>query len=327
MYNVFRVNPSLCPEDRFTTQWCCLLTGERHLGQSVVDRLTQLSGIPTSRLVDVIDHPGGSIGDRPDCLLRTEDFDLICEHKLNAPLGKSQLERYLNLCKSRRSYLLVIANHTLQVPAHILRSPQYLRPKEAGPHQHFLWRDLYPVVARSRGILSRQFREYMDSLGMNPWNWGRFGDPFVDVEAAEAFRRLYDPIVEQLRAKGIATIRRRNSLGLQIKSPDPKVYLLYVAPVKWDGSLDLPLSGRLFIMTAWCLGRRRKLEKKEEFVKSRGPSLYAAWLADSSAHWKPGVFAERDYYSSLDELLVRDLSDSAQNITNVILRAIRHLAV
>lgn len=326
MHNLFLISQRLGPEDRFTAHWCCLLECYRDIGQAVVDRLTVFSGIGSSRLLEIIDHPRGSVAERPDCLLRTEDFDILCEHKLNSPLGKSQLERYLSLVNPRPCYLALISNQLLDVPSSVLQSPRYLRPKESGNRPHFLWRDLHPLVKQLRSILGRQFKDYMDSLGMNPWSWGAFGDPFVDKQAADTFRRLYDPIVARLRADRVITVRRNNSLGLQIRYPIPEVPLFYVAPTQWDGSLDLPLSGRLLEMSVWVQGNGSTLPREDGFVERSSPPLFVSSFDGAMATWRPGVFAERNYYSTLDDVLVRSFNESGQNLAQIILRAISHMA-
>ena len=39
--------------------------------------------------------------------------------------------------------------------------------------------------------IPKEFVEYMNALGMNPWNWGNWGDPFKDDVAADKFRSLW----------------------------------------------------------------------------------------------------------------------------------------
>ncbi|MBL8191840.1 MAG: hypothetical protein JNK38_27760 [Acidobacteria bacterium] len=326
MSNVFLVNPRLGPEDRFTAHWCCLLKAEPSLGQAVVDRLTQLAGIGTSRLIEIIEHPGGVPTERPDCLLRTEAFDIYCEHKLDASLGRNQLERYLALTQSRKGFLVLLGNQRLSIPESVYQSKFYLKP-QIGHREHFLWSDVYSVFRRSRGTLARQFVEYMDHLGMNPWNWGKFRDPFVDETAADAFRSLYEPTISQLRQSGITSVRRKNSLGLQIRFPVPDVPLIYAGPVKWDSSLTIPLSGRLFVMTVWVKGNVRLLSEKEEFIIGEGPRLFTTWLDDSPALWKDNLFAERNYYASIEEVLNASLDQAKANISNVIHRTIQDLSI
>lgn len=326
MHNFFLISPTLGPEDRFTAHWCCLLSCYKDIGQAVVNQITASSGISSSQLLAIVDHPRGLVAERPDCLLRTEDFDILCEHKLNSPLGKNQLERYLSLVDSKQNYLALISNQGIEVPSSVLQSPHYLWPKEDRNRAHFLWRDMYPLVKQSRSVLGRQFKDYMDSLGMNPWSWGTFGDPFIEKQAADAFRKLYDPIVQQLKASGVTAIRRNNSLGLQIRYPIPEVPLLYVSPTQWDGSLDLPLTGRLLIMSTWVQGNGSTLPKEDGFIDQSDPPLFVNSLYDAAAKWRPGVFAERNYFVALDGILVQSFDKSSQNLARTILRAISHLA-
>lgn len=325
MHNVFLIKPKLEAEDRFTAHWVCLLGNHPEIAQSVVNQLAKSIGLTPSRILEVIDHPRGWSAERPDCLLRTEDYDILCEHKLNSPLGKNQLERYLALASSKKSYLALIANQTISVPDAVLQNPHYLWPKERQSHGHFLWQDFYHLTRQSRGMLVRQFREYMDSLGMNPWSWGTFGDPFTDVEAAQRFRDLYEPIVAKLRSMNISAVRRSNSLGLQIRYPVEEVPLLYVTPTQWDGSLDLPLSGRLMHATAWVKGQKRIFPEVDCFLKNDPPRTFVSALPDVTANWREDLYAELSFHSGLDDILVRNPKSSSENLAAVILGVIDYL--
>lgn len=325
MHNVFLIKPKLEAEDRFTAHWVCLLGNHPEIAQVVVNQLATSIGLKPSRILEVIDHPRGWSAERPDCLLRTEDYDILCEHKLNSPLGKNQLDRYLALAGSKKSYLALISNQTISVPEAVLQNPHYLWPKARHSQGHFLWRDFYHLTKQSRSMLVKQFREYMDSLGMNPWSWGTFGDPFVDAEAAQRFRDLYEPVVATLRSMGISSVRRNNSLGLQIRYPVEEVPLLYVTPTQWDGSLDLPLSGRLIRATTWVKGPKRVFPEKDCFISDEIPRTFVSYLSDVMANWREDLYAELSFYTSLDEVLVKNPKTSSENLAKTILSVVEYL--
>jgi hypothetical protein len=322
--NLFLVPASLCAEDRFTAHWCGLLEAFPKLAQAVVDRLVELTPIAPATFQAVVYHPMVAASDRPDCLLRTDSYDVICEHKLTAPVGPRQLERYLSHA-GPRTYLALIATQGLELPGTITQSDRYLRPSADSKVPHLLWRDFYPVIARFQHPIAAQFRAYMEGLGMNPLHWGTSGDPFVDPAAAAAFRELYEPLVAALAEKGIRSVRRRNSLGLQIRHPHPSVPLFYVAPTQWDGLIDIPLVGRLLTMTAWVTGDGETLPNQTGFVSGKGPSVFVSTYAGAPAHWRPGVYAERNYYVPLDDVLQSDRPASAALLQNVVQRALSHL--
>lgn len=211
------------------------------------------------------------------------------------------------------------------VPATVLTSARYLCPKTTTSISHFLWRDFYPVFERHASRLAGQFCEYMKSLGMNPFDWDSKGDPFVDPTAAEAFRQLYRPIRDDLAGRGVKTVVRRNSLGLLIYNALSDVPLIFAGPAKWDGLLDIPISGRLFTMTVWKNRGAPRLRAQRGFVPGEGPSLHVFTGDPSPAHWTPALECCRNYDASLDEILEPGKERSADLISNVVHRALDHL--
>jgi hypothetical protein len=323
--NLFLVKTSLSAEDRFTAHWCGLLTADPELAQLVVDRLAELAHKPRAIFQAIVDHPIVTASDRPDCLLRTDKYDVICEHKLTAPAGSKQLERYM-AHSGPRTYLALIATQRLDLPQSVTASDRYLAPSNETAVRHFLWRDFYPVIAGFQSPLAAQFRAYMEGLGMNPLHWGTSGDPFIDPAAASAFRELYEPLVAALGEKGIRSVRRRNSLGLQIRYPHPSVPLFYVAPTQWDGLIEIPLIGRLLTMSVWVNGEGETLPDQTGFVPGKGPTVFVSTCAGAPAHWRSGVYFERNYYVPLDQVLQSDRRASADLLQNVVQRALGHLA-
>lgn len=324
MANIFLVSTALGPEDRFTAHWCALLMTHPEVGQAVVDWLAQSAGLPTARFVAAVDHPAVTAADRPDCQLRTDKYDMFCEHKLFAPVGPRQLERYLEHT-GPRAHLALIASQTLSLPQAVVSSERYIRPVGT-PAPHFLWQDLYPVIARCPAPLVQQFGAYMERLGMKPVEWGTNGDPFLDKAAGAAFRQLYDPLVRGLAARNVTCVRRSNSLGLQIRDPLPRIGLFYAAPTEGDRVVDIPLTGRLFTMSVWAV-KGVRLSQQEGFVPGNGPELFVSSASEPiQAGWRDDLFAVRNYDVRLDDILTPDRMESALLIQNVVERALAHLA-
>jgi hypothetical protein len=106
----------------------------------------------------------------PDMILEMSNGKLVaCEHKLEAletmgPAGdkRPQLERYLDLPIDG----LVYVRSGWKAPvASTLNHPKYIRPEG---RDHFLWRDLYPLLIQSEHVLLDWLREGFERLGFTP---------------------------------------------------------------------------------------------------------------------------------------------------------------
>ena len=100
MANIFLVSPAFGPEDRLTAYWHYVLEAVPGVGQAFVDHVSSRSGLAPSTFLGSVDHPRGDRVNRPDLLIRCQDYDVLFEHKLDSPLGRNQLERYLVLCRT-----------------------------------------------------------------------------------------------------------------------------------------------------------------------------------------------------------------------------------
>jgi hypothetical protein len=84
--------------------------------------------------------------DYPDMIIETPQLNIICEHKVGAPLGNRQLERYLSivLAEEQRTKkphrLALIARDIVSIPGEVLQHAHYLKPERSA---HFRWRDIY----------------------------------------------------------------------------------------------------------------------------------------------------------------------------------------
>ncbi len=132
---------------------------------------------------------------------------LYVENKFNAPLGPTQLQRYLALGR-----VALVSQCNQSVPADVLRCPKYLRPSD---HDYFHWRDVYNALLRAEtapkgfGGLREHFKGYMRELGLAPSaltsEWRRLFEERTDSGnqiVQKDFGRLLDPVKAQLRSRG-----------------------------------------------------------------------------------------------------------------------------
>jgi hypothetical protein len=231
MANVFLVSPALGPEDRLTAYWHYVLDAVPGVGQAFVDHVSSRSGLAPSKFLGSVDHPMGDRANRPDFLIRCRDYDMLFEHKLDSPLGRNQLERYLVLCRTWGHKLALVAASSLPLEASVHDSPWFVRPREAGAPAHFLWQDVHDIVRGFPDRVARDFAEFLEALGLAHFDWAGLGDPFTSDEAARALRSLYDALAPMFRAPGGSCVKTANSLIYQIRRPFPPVHLINVGPL------------------------------------------------------------------------------------------------
>lgn len=159
-------------EDHLTEFLAAALTLSPSFRQSyfdlVLSRYANINGWENLAIVDVrtqISFEGTTCC--PDMILELSNGRVIaCEHKLDAleTFGpeidqRGQLERYLDLPIDGLVY--VRASWT-PPSAQVLEHPKYIRPVNC---EHFLWRDLYSMLAQSNDIFLGWIREGFERLG------------------------------------------------------------------------------------------------------------------------------------------------------------------
>ena len=167
MANIFCLSKGLMEEDRFTASLNYVVDCYPSVGQAIADYLLQSAGKPSSKFIRSNDHPVGTAENRPDFLLECEAIDIICEHKIDSSLGKKQLERYLQLHRSKPFYLALISNGLCKVPEAAIRAEGYISPNDSDV-PHFLWQSIYPLIDGTKHRLVSDFKEYMRTLSMKP---------------------------------------------------------------------------------------------------------------------------------------------------------------
>ena len=238
-------------EDRFTSLWHYLLDAVEGAGQGVVNYLAQGAGIAPSTFISAEDHPPGTDEDRPDFLIACQDYDIICEHKIAAPLGERQLERYLALPRSRPSYLVLIARDWQRVEEGVLNDPRYLHPATGGAN--YRWCDLFAIVNKLPHRLAQDFSSYMRARGLAPLDVPSWEDLLTNVRTAEVFASAMDKTRAWFAARGARCKRDPTYLGLQIRNSHPWQGLLYLRPhhtTGWDTPLlnGVALTARLYLV-------------------------------------------------------------------------------
>lgn len=224
--NIFMLPEGLADEDRFTAQLHYLIECIPAVGQGMVDVLLAASGRPATRFKHSEDHPGTDRENRPDFLLACEDFDIVCEHKLQSPLGVRQLERYLAMHWPRETHLALITNTPSVVSDEVRIDPRYLSPRKAS---HYLWSDLYPMLSVSDSRIALDFAAYMRSRGMKPLELANgWGALFEDRSTAETFGEQFRRVRSYFADQGCKCALNADRRGFQVSRPLPWLHLLYL---------------------------------------------------------------------------------------------------
>lgn len=228
--NLFKLASIPSGEDRFTAAWGWLLTRHPNLAQDVAVTLCAGRSELLPAVQNVADHPSYNLADKPDFRIRCTDFDLVIEHKLDAWLSVAQLQRYLAIQYDRPSYVALISTLPCPTPEVVLDDPRYLRP-EGKPH--FRWSDLYSHVERHVGHddIGSQFLEWMDDLGMRPYEVIGPEDVFDLTKAPEEFcSNLVQAAESVFEDRPKARVQRDPSRrGIQIRGALDQVSLLYLS--------------------------------------------------------------------------------------------------
>ena len=330
MANVFLVSPDLGPEERLTAYWHYVLDAVPGVGQAFVDYVSSRSGLAKSKFLGSVDHPMGDRVNRPDFLIRCQDYDLVFEHKLDSPLGHRQLERYLALCQTRGQKLALVAASSLQLEASVCSSPWFVRPREAGAPAHFLWQDVHQIVRGSPDRIARDFTEFLEASGLAHFDWAGRGDPYISEEAARELRSLYDALAPMFRAPGVSCLKTANSLIYQIRRLFPPVHLINVGPLVSVAEWDRRIWGRVMALWVWARrpggGNQRVLPQAHGYIRGSSPRIFVDDRASTApVPYDHEVFQERQYYIPLHEVLVQSRELSQDRLVSFVRTAVDHL--
>jgi hypothetical protein len=330
MANVFLVSPALGPEDRLTAYWHYVLEAVPGVGQAWMDHVASRSGRAPSTFLGAVDHPIGDRANRPDFLIRCRDYDVLFEHKLDAPLGRRQLERYLALCQARGQQLALVAAQSLPLDASVCESPGFVRPREAGAPAHFRWQDVHRIVRGFSDRIARDFVALLEAWGLAHFEWPGLGDPFTSADAARALRSLYDALTSMFRAPGVSCVKTANSLIYQIRRPFPPVHLINVGPLASVAEWDPRVWGRVMALWVWAPrpggGHQRVLPRAHGYVRGSSPRIFVDdRVSMAPVPYDPEVFQERQYYLPLHEVLVQSRERAQERLVSFVRTAVEHL--
>ena len=333
MPNVFTISAKMGAEDRFTAHWHYLLDNHPTLGQQVVDTIADSAGLPRSRFLKAEDHPAFTQQDQPDFLMLCEDYGLLCEHKLDSPLGERQLERYCALSRDGLDLkvVLITNDNSTVVPPTALSHPGYLRPV-SGLRPFFMWEDFYHLVEATEGRLAREFAQYMGSLGMEHWtSTGEWGDPFADPDSASRFKELYNRVKPLFDRKGCRRVVDSVSLGMAVSYPTEDIHLLYLLADKpGRRHLEHPISGRAFYIQIFsqvdepC---QQSLPALEGWIDVDGISVHVVTAEEPRPAPEVGTPYRllREYAIALPDLLQEPIEAPEQRMGSFIQVVLEHL--
>ena len=272
----------------------------------------------------------GDRANRPDFLIRCQDYDVLFEHKLDSTLGRHQLERYLALCQTRGQQLALVTARSLPLEASVCASPWFVRPRAPGAPAHFLWQDVHDIVRGFPDRVARDFAKYLEALGLTHFDWAGLGDPFTSDEAAQEVRSLYDGLSPMFRAPGVSCLKTANSLIYQIRRPFPPVHLINVGPLVSVAEWDRRVWGRVMALWVWAPrpggGHQRVLPQAHGYIRGSSPRIFVDDQASAApVLYDREVFQERQYYVPLTEVLVRSRELSQDRLVSFVRTAIDHL--
>jgi hypothetical protein len=331
MSNIFLLPPNLNKKERFAASWEYLLENVQYLGQDFVDFLTQRSGKSSSTFVKAVSDPSLLSDIQPDILLECQDFDILCDHRLESELTKLPLEVLLTLAKSQSkpTYIAVISNSYCLIESEILASASakthYLQPHDDvnSSMPYFCWQDVYALVAQKQERLAHEFAEYMHFMDMQPWQHSRWGELFLNPDVAKSFSQQWLKTIKYFQEKSIEA-KPSGYSGLEVIYPLPWLQLLYIYAARSVNHSDLQSVSPYLVATIWIKGDTNTQIQafhgvSECFTLPDNAHITVevrASLADGLWTSKTGIRPKlaATYYTSLDRLVSADYGQMQQNL-------------
>jgi hypothetical protein len=331
MSNIFLLPLNLNKKERFAASWEYLLENIQNLGQEFVDFLTQRSGKPSSTFIKAVSYPFLSPDIQPDFILKCQDFDIVCDHRLESELSKHSLDAYFILAKfqTKKTYVVLISNSYCLIEPEILASEAsqqyYLQPRDHvnSSMPYFCWQDVYALVAQKKDRLTHEFAEYMHFMDMQPWQHGVWGQLFLNPDVATSFSEQWLPTIAYLQEQEIAS-KRSGYSALEIIYPQPWLQLLYIYVSRSVQHNDLQSVSPFLVATIWIKGDEPDQirafqrisahftlpENHDITVEIRASLADGLWMMKTGN--RPKLAAT--YYTSLDRVVSADLAQMQQNL-------------
>ena len=331
MSNIFLLPASLDKKQRFAAFWEYLLENVPHIGQELVDFLVQRSGKAGSKFVRATSHPSIAVDAQPDLLLECQDFDIICDHRLDSEMGQHSLETFLDLARSqpKLTYVVIISNSYCLIDQNLLERDEvrrhYLIPIDDNNTSMpcFCWQDIYTIVAQSRERLAHEFAEYMHFMDMQPWQHSTWGELFINPNVAKDFCKEWLPTINYFQNLGVSS-KLTGYSALEMMNPLPWLQLLYIYTARSVSHKDLQAVSPYLVATIWIKGN--EFEKARAFhgivdqlVVPQNPQIEVdvrASLADGLWMIKSGNRPKlaATYYTSLDRVVSNDRPQMQANL-------------
>ncbi|NUN65135.1 hypothetical protein HCU40_10300 [Pseudanabaena biceps] len=335
MSNIFLLPPNLNKKERFAAFWEYLLENIPDLGQDLVDFLTQRSGKASSALIRASSYPDISGDVQPDILIECQDFDIVCDHRLDSELSKHSLDALFQYAKAqpKTTYVVLISNCYCLLEPELLASNEakkyYLKPHDEvnASMPYFCWQDIYALVSQSETRLAYQFAEYMHFMDMQPWQHKVWGNLFLNPDVAASFSRHWLPTIKHFASIDIVA-KTTGYSALEIIYPFPWLQLLYVYATRSVQHNDLQSVSPYLVATVWIKGDERMRikafqgitdrfelpENSNITVEIRSSLADGLWMVNSGS--RPKLAAT--YYTSLDRIVSADSQQMQQNLLNFV---------
>jgi hypothetical protein len=328
MANIFCLPQYVNDEDRFTSSLNYVIEFHQDLGQKLVDFILEASGLPSAQFIKSTDHPYYINEDRPDFRLECDKFDIICEHKLDAPLGHKQLERYLNLRQKRGFYLVLITASYCDVPDTVRSHHHYLKPNYSN-NPYFRWQDFYHIFENYESKLVQDFAEYMQNVVMRPWNPEILGDLFESDESATLFSQSWEEVRQYFKSVG-AYCQASGNLSFQVRKPETleilRLLYLYVRE-----NLDFghrKCSNPYIAANIWV--KKDDYEEHKSIFQNNyeiqlGPQTIYSQQEFNEAGWDDSLVHSLTFYTSLEPLLSDNINMIGKNILSFAVAIVNHI--
>jgi len=315
MANIFTLSPLIGAEDRFTSSLHYLIEVYPDIGQTIADYILVASGKNHSKFIRSDDHPDSTLQDRPDFLIDCQDFEIICEHKIDAPLGEKQLERYLALTRKKDNYLTLITLENCNISDEVINNKKYLKPINS-KYPYFSWQDIYPLIKAHPSKIAQDFAEYMTSLGMQPWNSDILSDLFESQETANLFSQSWEGIRNNFKDIGASCKLSAKKLGFEISYPLPWLHLLYFSVTKQNKYQSFKCDGPYLVANIWVKKSNKDAIKKiseDIFLEYEFGEIYGESL-EKQAPWDKDLINVFQFYTPLPPLLSNNIIIMRKNL-------------
>jgi hypothetical protein len=304
--NIFRSSAaSYGPEDRFTANLEYLFFRLPDIGRQWFHHLLDRAGREVETFVAATKHGEGTKHDQPDFLMQGGNIDLLCEHKLGAPLGSMQLERYLAHAgnRGRNTALAFVAAGACPVPENVRVHPLYLCPK-GGAQPHFSWDELYPIVASSEEVLALEFREYMEGLGLRPCETEHWRDLFFNAARYRDFAAQWKETIAYFESMGATTVlREARSPGLEVRDARPWLRQFYLKPVSAPTTpFSVPMAGPFVRASVGLYNTRQEISAFEGPGEMLANMPFPVFSAPARSSAGERVILCREYFAPLDAI-------------------------